>query len=75
MSKIFGIFTDKGEWSWRKLMTGGCLLVFMLAQVGYLIEHSFDELPTAYWAVDAGVFSFYFLKKSLENLKVSNDVK
>ena len=74
--KVFGVFTDPaGEFSWRKIMTGGCLLVFMTAQIGYLITHGFDELPTSYWAVDAGVFSFYFMKDVMRKLKVSTDEK
>jgi hypothetical protein len=73
MSKVFGVFADAtGEFSWRKIMTAGCLLVFMIAQIGYIIEHDFDEMPTAYWAVDAGVFSFYFLKETLQNIRIGN---
>jgi hypothetical protein len=77
MSKVSGIFTDGvGEFSWRKIMTAGCLLVFMTAQLGYLILHHFDELPTAYWSVDAGVFAFYFVKKTLDNIKIgSSEIK
>jgi hypothetical protein len=73
MSRIFDVFTDKGEFSWRKIMTGGCLLVFMMAQIGYLITHKYDELPTAYWSVDAGVFAFYFLKKTFEGIKLTSE--
>ena len=74
--KKLGIFMDKDEWSWRKLMTGGCLVVFMMAQIGYLVAHKFyDELPTAYWAVDVTVFSFYFLKDTLRNIKIGSAEK
>ena len=76
MSKVFGIFTDKsGEISWRKIMTAGCLLVFLVAQIGYLIENKFAELPAAYWAVDAGVFSFYFFKDTFRNVKLVTNEK
>lgn len=71
--KIFGIFSDANqEFSWRKCMTAGCLLVFLLSQIGFLVSHGFkDELPTAYWAVDGSVFAFYFLKNTLSNVKIS----
>jgi hypothetical protein len=76
MKKVTGIFSDScGEFSWRKLMTAGCLVVFMFAQIGFLIEHDFAELPTAYWAVDASVFGFYFLKKSIDNIKIGSNEK
>lgn len=76
MSKVFGIFTDKsGEFSWRKIMTAGCLIVFLTAQIGNLIVNKFAELPTAYWSVDASVFAFYFLKDTLRNVKVTTNEK
>lgn len=67
------IFEDKGEFSWRKIMTAGCLAVFLVAQVGFLISHHFDELPASYWSVNAGVFSFYFLKDILRNVKITDN--
>ena len=73
MSIIWGVFTDKGEWSWRKIMTGVCTLVFAMAQIGYLFAHNFDEMPTAYWAVDASVFAFYFMKETLQNIRIGNN--
>jgi len=75
MKTYFGVFTDGEQFSWRKIMTGGCLVVFMVAQMGYLVVHKFDELPTAYWAVDASVFAFYFMKRALEGIKVGGAEK
>jgi hypothetical protein len=76
MKKITGMFSDaNNEFSWRKIMTAGCLIVFMFAQIGYLVKHGFDELPTAYWAVDASVFGFYFLKKTIDNIKIGSNEK
>ena len=73
MSKVYKIFTDGGEFSWRKAMTAGCLLIFMTAQLGYLIATDFKvELPTAYWSLDGGVFAFYFFKKALGDIRISN---
>jgi hypothetical protein len=70
---IVGMFTDKGEWSWRKMLTAICAIVFATAQLGYLIAHNFDELPTAYWGVDVTVFTYYFLKETLQNIRLTNN--
>jgi len=77
MSKVFGVFFDPdGQFSWRKAMTAGCLLIFMVAQLGWLISTKFKvELPTAYWATDAMVFTAYFLKKTLGDIKINSNVK
>jgi len=70
MGKIFGMFTDAGEFSWRKIMTGGSLFCFMLANVGYLIKNDFAELPGTYQAIISGVFAFYFMKSFFRNTTV-----
>jgi len=62
MSKVFNIFTNKGEFSWRKIMTAMASSVFAIASIGYLIENDFAELPSSYQAIIAGVFAFYFMK-------------
>lgn len=67
MSKIWGIFTDYGEFSWRKIMTAGCLLCFMTATLGNLIVNDFAELPGTYQAIISGVFAFYFMKSFFRN--------
>jgi uncharacterized protein YybS (DUF2232 family) len=72
MSKLSSILCDDDQYSWRKIMTAGCLLVYLTAQMGYLITYHFAELPTAYWVVDASVFAFYFAKKSIENIIQNN---
>lgn len=75
MKQSFGIFTEStGSFSWRKMMTALCVSTFSFAQIGYLIEYKFKELPAAYMAIDAGVFAFYFLKNSLDNIKIKSDV-
>jgi hypothetical protein len=74
MSKVFAIFTEKGgEFSWRKIMTAACLFLFLLSVTGWLIKHDFDELPTSYQAIIAGVFAFYFAKTILEKVKLTTD--
>jgi len=65
------VFTEGGEWSWRKTMTAGCLVIFLLAQIGYLVINDFAELPTSYWSVDAGIFAFYFGKDFFRNISLT----
>jgi len=63
MSKVLRVFTDQGgEFSWRKIMTAMASAIFAVASVGYLIKNDFDELPSSYQAIIAGVFAFYFMK-------------
>lgn len=71
MSNVFNIFTDKGSFSWRKIMTAGALFVFMMATVGYLIVNDFSELPGSYQAIISGVFAFYFMKAIFDNGKIT----
>ncbi len=49
--------------SWRKIMTAACLIVFIVAEAGYLITHSFDELPASYIGINGVVFGFYFMRR------------
>ena len=70
MSKIFNIFTDAGEFSWRKIMTAGSLVCFMTAVMGYLIANNFAELPGTYQAIISGVFAFYFMKSFFRNTSI-----
>lgn len=67
------LFKEGEEYSWRKIMTAVTLVCFATAQIGYLITHSFGELPTAYWSVDAGVFLSYFGKDVIRTMKVVNN--
>jgi hypothetical protein len=54
-------------------MTAGCLIIFLTAQLGWLISTGFKvELPTAYWSLDAGVFAFYFFKKTLGDIRINS---
>jgi hypothetical protein len=72
MSKILGVFTENGEFSWRKILTCLCAVSFTMAQIGYLFENKFAELPPAYMAIDSGVFAFYFMKSFFRNIKLGN---
>jgi len=60
-----------GEFSWRKGMTAVTVVIFVTANIGYLIAHKFAELPGSYQAIIGGVFVFYFGKRMFENLKLS----
>lgn len=66
MKNIFRGYGD--NFSWRKLMTGGALLTFMMSVIGYLIVNNFEELPGSYQAIIAGVFAFYFGKDLIRNI-------
>jgi hypothetical protein len=67
------LFMDKGEISWRKIMTCCALLCFMISVMGYLVKYDFAELPASYQAIIAGVFTFYFMKGFLRNVKITKD--
>lgn len=64
---------NNGDFSWRKIMTAGALLVFMVACLGYLIKHDFDELPNSYQLIVAGVFTFYFAKNLINKAKITTN--
>lgn len=64
------VFKEGGNFSWRKIMTAGALLSFMVSVLGYLITNNFAELPVSYQAIIAGVFVFYFSKDIVRNTKV-----
>lgn len=67
------MFNDPdGTFSWRKAGTAICFICYAYCVIGYGITHNFDEIPTSYQVIMGGVFSFYFVKKSLENISISN---
>jgi len=63
------VFKENENYSWRKIMTGIVSVVFATACIGYLITHSFDELPGSYQGIIGGVFLFYFAKNAVRNVK------
>lgn len=65
------IFKDKSEYSWRKVLTALAAFLFAFSVVGWLIKNTFAELPTAYQAIIAGVFAFYFAKDILRTFTIS----
>jgi len=75
MSKIYGVFTEKGEFSWRKLMTAGCLFLFMVSVLGNQFKNDFAEMPSAYLAIIGGVFGFYFMKSFFRNVNIGLNKK
>lgn len=66
---------DGVTYSWRKIMTASGVVVFLMATIGYLIKHDFNELPASYQAIVSGIFVFYFGKRFLENIKITHDDK
>lgn len=71
MKKILKtLFCDSdGNYSWRKGLTGITVLMYMVAVIGYLIKHKFGELPSSYIGLIGVVFTFYFFKSTIENIK------
>lgn len=66
------VFQEKdGSFSYRKVMTIVTIILFAIAVIGFLITHNFDELPTSYTTIIAGVFVFYFGKRLLEGRKIT----
>lgn len=59
---------NDGTYSWRKILTSIVALVFAFATLGFLF--GLPELPTSYQAIIAGVFTFYFMKQTLRNVKI-----
>jgi uncharacterized membrane protein len=74
MKNDMNLFKEtNGEYSWRKIMTASCVVIFLIASIGFLVKHNFDELPASYQAIVSGVFIFYFGKRFFENLKITNN--
>ena len=70
MKNLTSIFLEPdGSWSWRKTGTALCFILFAFAVVGFAIAHKFEELPKSYQGIIALVFSFYFFKNTINNLK------
>ena len=57
-----------GSYSWRKILTAIVAFIFAFANLGYLF--GLPELPTGYQSIIAGVFTFYFVKSVLRNIKI-----
>lgn len=61
---------DKGEVSWRKILTAMTGFLFAFAVVGFLF--GLPELPPSYQGIISGVFVFYFFKETVRNLKIGS---
>lgn len=61
-------FKTSSPYSWRKILTALCALLFAFSYVGQQL-FKFPEVPASYMAVVASVFAFYFLKGVLEKAK------
>jgi hypothetical protein len=62
------IFRTNSPYSWRKILTALCALLFALAFVGQQWFHT-PEVPGTYMAVISLVFAFYFVKEVMEKAK------
>lgn len=62
------MLTDtRGNFSWRKALTASCAVIFITANIGYLVM-GWRELPATYTSVIAGVFAFYFTRHAYDKL-------
>lgn len=67
-----GVFTEaNGRFSWRKMLTAICGVIFLVSCLGYLI-FGWKELPVAYTSVISGVFVFYFTRRFYDNAGMKN---
>jgi len=69
------LLKEKSIFSARKIITYSTLIVFIGAQILWLIVNYKEMLPTAYWSSDVAIITFYFSKDFLRNLKVSSETK
>jgi purine-cytosine permease-like protein len=67
------IIKEKSIYSMRKIATVVILLVFLVACLGYLIQHKFAELPNSYIIIIGTVFGFYFAKDVIRNVKIKTE--
>lgn len=62
---------ENGTYSWRKILTALSGSLFGYSVIGHQIKSGFEELPSSYQAIIAGVFAFYFAKDVLRNMKIT----
>lgn len=66
------LFKDRDNtYSWRKILTALCGLLFAFAVVGN--SFGMPELPAGYQAIIASVFAFYFFKDAARNVKITSE--
>ena len=55
----------------RKIITFLTILVFIGAQVSWLVANYGEELPSSYWGSDLAIIFFYFSKDWIRRLNIS----
>jgi uncharacterized membrane protein len=69
-----GIFSDPdGSFSWRKTGTALCFILFAYCVISFTITHKFAEIPSGYEVILGMVFTFYFAKNSLSQVRFGKD--
>lgn len=65
------LFCREGEnqASWRKILTALTALVFVFSCIGY--QFGLPQLPKSYQALIGVVFTFYFTKELIDNIKIN----
>lgn len=69
------LFSELSSFSMRKAGAALCFIAFITACIGNLISTGFEELPSSYLAIIAGVFVFYFGKNVIRGIKVKENDK
>lgn len=70
MKNIFFWILGESEnrFSHRKIISFTAVMLFSCAVIGYLVVNNFRELPSSYMILLSMVFTFYFAKKTIENI-------
>lgn len=70
MSALNIFKNSDGSFSFRKGGTALCFLLFAYSVIGFLHTHKFDELPAGYLGILFMVFTFYFGKDVIDNIRI-----
>ena len=62
------LFKTNSPYSWRKILTGLCALLFASAFIGQQWFKA-PQVPGAYMALISMVFAFYFIKDVLSKVR------
>ena len=67
---FFGSDERDDRLSWRKMLTAIAALAFIFSVIGFL--YGLPELPREYQAIIAMVFTYYFVKKVIDNIQIGS---
>ena len=67
---FFGSDERDDRLSWRKMLTAIAAIAFIYSVIGFL--HGLPEIPREYQAIIAMVFTYYFVKKVIDNIQIGS---